>query len=257
MSGPPNIPLLELGKARPLIASVLVHPVVAGPVRRATVVAAGPAATYLAVDDELVALVAAGGVRLPCAAVLAGGGRPPAGDGLAVGEGSVWDGDRPVATVRRWFDPRVRLRSVDPEAVARLADEVAAKVEVRPAPDPAVPAAAVAALADDPVAVVDDLVGRGGGLTPAGDDLLAGCLAALRARRAPVADALGRAVRHRAQGRTSRLSAALLAAADQAAVVPEAAAVLQGRPGAADRLLALGHTSGWYLAAGLVVGCAA
>jgi hypothetical protein len=40
-------------------------------------------------------------------------------------------------------------------------------------------------------------------------------------------------------------------------VVPEAAAVLRGRPGAADRLLALGHTSGWYLAAGLAMGCAA
>ncbi len=61
-----------------------------------------------------------------------------------------------------------------------------------------------------------------------------------------------------------RLSAALLAAADHAAVVPEAAAVLRavadGGPdldGATDRLLGLGHTSGWYLAAGLAVGCAA
>jgi hypothetical protein len=253
MSGPPNIPLLEHVKARPLVASVLVHPVVAGPVRRASVVSAGPEATYLAVDEDLVALVAAGGVRLPCAMVLAGDGSPPVGDGLAVGQGGVWDSDRPVATVRRWFDPRVRLSSVDPEAVARLA----AVVHAQPAPDPAVPAAAVEALADDPVAAVDDLVGRGGGLTPAGDDLLAGCLAALRARRAPAADALGRAVRRRARGRTSRLSAALLAAADQAAVVPEAAAALRGRPGAARGLLALGHTSGWYLAAGLAVGCAA
>jgi hypothetical protein len=244
---------LERVKARPLFASVLVQPVLAGPRRRGTVVAAGPAATYLAVDDDLVALVARGGVRLPCAAVLVGSGRPPVGDALAVGEGRVWDRDRPVATVQRWFDPRVRLSAVEPEAVARLD----AAVHARPAPDPAVPPAAVTALADDPVAAVDDLVGRGGGLTPAGDDLLAGCLAALRAHRAPAADALGRAVRRRARDRTSRLSAALLAAADQAAVVPEAAAALRGRPGAARRLLALGDTSGWYLAAGLAVGCAA
>jgi hypothetical protein len=253
MSGPPNIPLLEHVKARPLVASVLVHPVLAGPRRRCTVLAAGSAATCLAVDEDVVALVPADGVRLPCAAVLVGDGRLPAGDDLAIGEGRVWDHDRPVGTVRRWFDPRVRLSAVDPEAVARLA----AVVHAQPAPDPAVPSAAVEALADDPVAAVDDLVGRGGGLTPAGDDLLAGCLAALRARRVPVADALGRAVRLRAQAHTTRLSAALLAAADQGAVVPEAAAALRGRPGAARRLLALGHTSGWYLAAGLTVGCAA
>ena len=253
MSGPPNIPFLERGKARPLIASVLVHPVLAGPVRRATVVAAGPAATYLTVDEDLIALVAPRGVRLPCAAVLVGEGPPPDPDDLTVGEGRVWARERPVGTVRRWFDPRVRLSAVDPEAVAGLA----AEVHVRPAPDPAVPDAAVAALADDPVGAVDDLVGRGGGLTPAGDDLLAGCLAAVRARGVPMADALGRAVRQQARGRTSRLSAALLAAADQGAVVPEAAAALRGRPGAARRLLGLGHTSGWYLAAGLVVGCAA
>jgi hypothetical protein len=243
---------LDHGEATPAAGSVLVHDVLTGPVRRAAVVAAGPAATYLAVGDDLLALVTAASVHLPCAAVLAGDGPPPAGDDLAVGAGGVWDGDRPMATVRRWFDPRVRLTSVDPEAVARLA----ARVHAWPAPDPAVPAAAVAALADDPVAAVGDLVGRGGGLTPAGDDLLAGCLAALRARRAPAAAPLGRAVRRWAPGRTTRLSAALLAAADQGAMVPEAAAVLRDRPGAAGRLLRLGHTSGWYLAAGLAVGCA-
>jgi Protein of unknown function (DUF2877) len=240
---------------------VLIHDVLAKPRRRATVIAAGPAATYLATGDDLVAVVAAGGVRLPCAAVLTGDGPPPAGGDLQIGDGRLWDGDRPVAGVNRWFDPRVRVTDLDPDAVAHLAG----RVDARPAPDPAVPAAAVDDLAADPAGAVDDLVGRGGGLTPAGDDLLAGCLAALRARRSPEAGALGAAVRRRARGRTTRLSAALLAAADHGAVVPEAAAVvraLAARPGpdldrAADRLLALGHTSGWYLAAGLAVGCAA
>jgi hypothetical protein len=225
------------------------------------VIAAGPAATYLAAGDRLVAVVVAGGVRLPCAAVLAGGASPPAGGDLAVGAGRVWDGDRPVAAVHRWFDPRVRVAALDPDAVTHLAR----RIHARPAPDPAVPAAAVAALAADPAGAADDLVGRGGGLTPAGDDLVAGCLAALRARRSPVAGGLGQAVRSQAPGRTSRLSAALLAAADRGAVVPEAAAVLRALaapPGgdltrATDRLLGLGHTSGWYLAAGLAVGCAA
>jgi len=239
---------------------VLVHDVLTGPVRRATVVAAGPTATYLAVGDDLLALVAAGAVRLPCAAVLAGDGPPPSGGHLAAGGGGVWDGERPVAAVRRWFDPTVRVGGVDPDAVAH----VAARVHAVTPPDPAVPGAAVEAVAADPAAAVDGLVGRGGGLTPAGDDLLAGCLAALRARGAPGSEALGEAVLRRARARTSRLSAALLAAADRGAVVPEAAAVLRavagGGPhldGATDRLLGLGHTSGWYLAAGLAVGCAA
>lgn len=260
-SAPPNIPCLEHGKATPASASVLVHGLLAGPRRPAVLVAAGPAATYLAAGDGLVAVVAAGAVRLPCAAVLAGDGPPPAGGDLAVGDHGVWDGDRPVAAVRRWFDPRVRTAPPHPGALARLA----ARVDDCAAPDPAVPAEAVRALAADPPAAVDGLVGRGGGLTPAGDDLVAGCLAALRARRHPAAGALGAAVRRRAPGRTTRLSAALLAAADRGAVVPEAAAVLRaltappgpGLDRAAGRLLGLGHTSGWYLAAGLAVGCAA
>src|SRR4029453_14968086 len=70
------------------------------------------------------------------------------------------------------------------------------------APAPAVPPDAVAALAADPEAVVDDLLGRGGGLTPAGDDLLAGCLAALRARRSPAGEGLCRAVGRRGEGET-------------------------------------------------------
>ncbi|MGH9191387.1 MAG: DUF2877 domain-containing protein, partial [Acidimicrobiales bacterium] len=59
---------------------------------------------------------------------------------------------------------------------------------------------------------------------------------------------------------TTRLSAALLDAADVGGLVPEAAAMLRALAGgggvetAADRLIALGHTSGWHLAAGLLVG---
>src|SRR5262245_66642369 len=96
MSGPPNIPFLERGKARPLIASVLVHPVLAGPRRRATVVAAGPAATYVTVDDDPVAPVAPRGARLPCAAVRFGEGQAPDPDHLTVGERRARAPDRPA-----------------------------------------------------------------------------------------------------------------------------------------------------------------
>jgi hypothetical protein len=257
-------------------ASVLVHDVLTGPVRPATVVAGGPAATYLDVDGRLVAVVAPGGVQLPCAVVLAGGtstllaslrprsragGRQNGGD-LAVGEGAVHRDGRRVVSVGRWFDPRVRLGvDIDRAAVARFAALVWGSGGV----DPLLPVDAAERLAGD-LAVGDAagaaarLLGRGTGLTPAGDDLVAGALAALRAVGSPAADDLGAAVRALAPVATSRLSAALLGAADAGAVVPEAAAVLRslaraGRLDAAtDRLVALGHTSGWHLAAGLLVG---
>jgi hypothetical protein len=233
-------------------ASTLVHAALTGPRRPATVVAAGPAATYLDVDGELVAVVAAGGVVLPCALVLASVSLhvPAEGRRNEVGAGAVWVDEEPVVVVRRWFDPRVRVRAVDPQARARLVAVVAES----PAPDPAVPADA-----SDPAV----LLGRGVGLTPSGDDLVAGRLAALRARGAAEAETLGAAVRRLAPDRTTRLSAALLAAADQGAVVPEAAAVLRAAAGmgdverAARRLVAIGHTSGWYLATGLAQGLAA
>ncbi len=133
--------------------------------------------------------------------------------------------------------------------------------------DPLLPPDAVdrfaAALASgDARGAVGPLLGRGAGLTPAGDDLVAGALAALRAVApdSPPADALGAAVRALAQDRTTRLSSALLAAADEGAVIPEAAAVLRALSGVGDldaalgRLAAVGHTSGSYLAAGLLVG---
>ena len=246
------MPLLGTRTATPTCtaaASTLVRPALAGPLRPAAVVASGPAATYLDAGGDLVAVVAPGGVRLPCAVVLATPGPLPTGGDLAVGAGAVWQAGEPVVTVRRWFDPRVRLAAVVPEALARLQ----AAVHAIPAPDPAVPGSA---------GPVEDLLGLGAGLTPSGDDLLAGWLAALRARRLPQADAVGAAVRRLAPGRTTRLSAALLAAADEGAVIPEAAAVLRAVGGAGDvgeaagRLLGLGHTSGWYLAAGLALGCA-
>ena len=86
---------------------------------------------------------------------------------------------------------------------------------------------------------------------------------------------MGAAVLDRLRERTTRLAAALLAAADAGAASPEAEAVLRAlaqprgadpraerphRPDdlawAAHRLLGVGHTSGWYLAAGLAVGAA-
>jgi hypothetical protein len=262
---------------RPSVAaSVLLRDLLTGPVRAAAVVAAGPAATYLDVEGRLVAVVGAGGVQLPCAVVVSGtftvapSPTPSAGSGgrrdhddLAVGGGAIRRDGRPVLAVDRWFDPRVRVPGVDPEACARFATLVVSHGQV----DPLLPAEAVDRLADDLAAgdahrAVAALLGLGTGLTPAGDDLLAGALAALRALGSPAAHSLGGAVRAMAPAATTRLSATLLEAADAGAVVPEAAAVLRALAGvgtgsldaATRRLVGLGHTSGWHLAAGLLVG---
>jgi hypothetical protein len=245
-------------------ASVLLRDLFAGPLCPAKVLATGPAATYLDAGGQVLAIVAAGGVRLPCAAMLAAGGRLPAsrsGSRLAVGRGAVHEDGRQLVAVRRWFDPRVRLAGIDGRAVARFAHVVRSRARV----DALLPPDALERLAagltrGDAAGAVAGLLGRGTGLTPAGDDLVAGALASLRAVRSPAADQLGAAARALAPVATTRLSAALLEAADVGGLVPEAAGVLRALAGggdvktAADRLIALGHTSGWHLAAGLLVG---
>lgn len=268
----PPLPGPTVGAASRLAgsASVLVRDLLVGPRRPATVVARGPAATYLDVDGRLLAVVASGGVRLPCGLVLTAGSPMPVRTGtvVSVGEGVMGAGPRGTTTeivVARWFDPRVRVDRYDGAAVAHLARVVRARAGA----DPSLPAGAAGRLAADlaaaagPAEIVADLVGRGAGLTPSGDDLLAGALAALRAVRSPAAGGLAAAIGALVRGRTTRLSAALLEAAGEAAVVPEAEAVLLALAtgprrveGAALRLLALGHTSGWHLAAGLAVGAA-
>jgi Protein of unknown function (DUF2877) len=243
-------------------ASVLLRDLLTAPVRPAKVLAAAPAATYLEAGGRVLAIVTAGGVRLPCAAMLAAGGRLPAARSrLAVGSGAVYEDGRQLVAVRRWFDPRVRLAGVDGRAVDRFADVVRSRRGVDALlPDDA-PDRLAAGLSDgDAVGAVSVLLGRGTGLTPAGDDLVAGALATLRALSSPAADPLGAAVRALARAATTRLSAALLEAADVGGLVPEAAGVLRALASggdvetAAGRLLGLGHTSGWHLAAGLLVG---
>ena len=114
-------------------------------------------------------------------------------------------------------------------------------------------------------AAVARLVGRGAGLTPSGDDALAGAL--LVAHALGTGTALAEAVRARV-GATTAVSAALLAAAADgyaarpvvtlvdAAVAGDQAAVARALPA----VLAIGHTSGADTVVGIhgalaAVGC--
>jgi hypothetical protein len=106
-------------------------------------------------------------------------------------------------------------------------------------------------------AVATTLLGQGPGLTPSGDDVLAGYLAAAAAYRLPV-DGLRALVRAEAAQRTTTLSAALLRHAGEGEAVPEVIALLDAlRDGrsldaALRALVAIGHTSGAALAAGVL-----
>ncbi len=96
---------------------------------------------------------------------------------------------------------------------------------------------------------LDRLLGRGPGLTPLGDDVLAGWFATRAALGAPDAT-LAAAVRRRL-GVTTLLSATLIDCALRGEVLPQLAAWLADpRPASRDALLAVGATSG----AGLLTG---
>ncbi|MFC6148118.1 MULTISPECIES: DUF2877 domain-containing protein [Mumia] len=109
---------------------------------------------------------------------------------------------------------------------------------------------------DDPRAV-DALLGRGPGLTPLGDDVLAGWLVtryAAGARGGQVADR----VLAVASTRTTTVSATLLAHAVRGEAVPELRALVDGLgdAGTDERLsdlLRVGHTSGAGLALGVAL----
>ncbi|MFC7649684.1 DUF2877 domain-containing protein [Streptosporangium lutulentum] len=121
------------------------------------------------------------------------------------------------------------------------------------------------------VTAAEQLVGLGPGLTPSGDDVLAGLLVALRhlgtaagaGRAVWLADWLAAAVTFDARGRTTPISATLLHCAARGEASGEVLAVLRGLAGrqslepALHRLLQLGHTSGADLACGLRIGLAA
>jgi hypothetical protein len=99
------------------------------------------------------------------------------------------------------------------------------------------------------------LLGRGPGLTPLGDDVLAGLLVTLVALGAPASHRLAATVGAHAPARTTFVSAALLHHAARGECVPELAAVLDG--GGVDALLRVGHASGAGLLRGVHAALAA
>lgn len=227
-------------------ASTGVRGLLSGPVRRGRVVGVHRSCAYVLVGAELVALETADALGLPCAVRL-GADRAQAplaavrrDDAAEVGDGVLRAGPVTVR-VTRWWAPRLPRHGAPGERVA----ELAGLLEEHPCPV-------------DVDAGVAELVGLGPGLTPAGDDVLAGLLVGLFHHPA-LRDPLAEEATALAPTRTNALSAALLrhaAAGHSVPAVADVADALAGHrrdlPAAVARLVAVGHSSGTALAHGLL-----
>lgn len=257
-------------------APALVGELLAGPARAVPVLHSGADAVYLdlrgstpstapssaAPDLAVLGVLSTAATAVPCGlqttlprlpADVAGATRAVLGDGRVLLGGT-------EAVVTRTVDatvPRIPAAAVAPAArvLAEVVGDRTAGVRAE------LTAEALAALAAGSAHCAPELLGRGSGLTPVGDDVLCGWLATAVATRAPVGTALADAVRRLAPAATTALSATLLGCATRGEVLPQfrrlvldladPAPDLDARVAVdVDALLRVGHTSG----AGLLLG---
>lgn len=263
--------------ALPAAGSTLTSGVLRSAPRRALVLGAHRLGLYLSVDGSVLPVVPSDAVALPTAvrlgarsAALPGPAACPwgveAGDHVRVGGGRVALPAADVVLVRSWRPARVRRLASgaacpgDRGAVAGLLADACTDEEawLLPAVTELVSSLArVPEPEDETGSSVAGLVGRGRGLTPSGDDALAGVLLVSHALRASLH--LAATVRARL-GSTTAVSAALLGAAGDGfaagPVVTLVDAVLVGHVEATARalpaVLGLGHSSGRDLVTGVL-----
>jgi hypothetical protein len=275
-------PVARAATAVPASASTGVAELLRGPVRHARVLMSLPAAVYLHVPTErgsdVVGVLTSDAARLPLGCVLfrPSNGQPlvalPSGAPAEVGGGRIVVGDLAVSAAA-WWDPRPRLPrprpALLPEGVRQLRTALYGEGVPHSAftlPGlPTGPGGPLAALRgavrradlDAALRTAARLIGLGPGLTPAGDDVMAGTMAGLVLLGHPAAERFAAGVFALAAGRTTELSRALLRHAASGRVSGEYAAVLQGLVGerplgpAIAGLLATGSTSGRAMALGL------
>ena len=216
-------------------AGEAVRGLVTGPTQLARLLHAGPHASYYeATQSRAFALLGPHAVRVPIGVLLDAPGSepcPPSPASVQIGDGAVCvDGNR--HPILRWWATRVP----DHDQLELSTDLCERNFDL----------------------ITSERLGRGEGLTPEGDDELAGMLVALHAYGDRAAAArLASAVLTRLDAHpnaTTAVSAALLRAACDGHAVPQLARFLAegcATGTAAHRdLLAVGHTSGAALARG-------
>lgn len=217
-------------------------------------------ATYAqTIDDRPIAVCSRDAARMPFSATLPQHSSQltltqwPLGAVGAIGNGQLHIGDDMVTAAR--FSPRVVLPPVtlQHDTIDRLRSLIALT-------ELDLPAELVAAVTDRQTPLpVSELIGRGSGLTPTGDDLLIGVLAGYVAMGHNLG-ALERIFRARLHT-TTWLSRHLLQLALRQRFGAPAADLLSALPGSANRwkcavkgVRAIGHTSGSALAVGIAAG---
>lgn len=241
----------------------MIAPLLEGPRREGRLLGASPAAVYVGFGldgtPEVVALLPSSSVRLPLAMVVAGPLTAPGPDALvAVGEGVLAVGHESWVPTR-WFNPRPpSLSAVEPARLAAAALVLSGVSAAEAGVDIERARAAVAALVAGDAQPACALLGGGPGLTPAGDDVIAGALAAYALIAGGIGAAAVAEILAHARRATTSLSAALLSCAAAGQVVPEAADFLAALSGEGEvqsalaRLRSIGSTSGTALAVGIV-----
>src|SRR3954467_517320 len=275
-------PPARAATAVPASASTGVAALLRGPVRSARVLMSLPAAVYLQVStdrgSDVVGVLTSDAARLPLGCVLfrPSNGRPlvalPTGAPAEVGGGRVVVGDLAVSAAA-WWNPRPRLPSLRPALLPEGVRQLRTALYGEGVPHsaftlpglPTGPGGPLAALRgavrradlDAALRTASRLVGLGPGLTPAGDDVMAGTMAGLVLLGHPAAERFAAGVYALAAGRTTELSRALLRHAACGRVSGEYAAVLHALVGerplapAVAGLLSTGATSGRAMALGL------
>ena len=221
----------------------------------------GGGAVYLGMADDVVALTAPGTPEMPNGIALPGPvPELPSGTAVTLGlEGLTWSGGAVAFNTAEVYDPTAPTIGPGPWLIER-----SAYIDALPdGPEPVLEGTEILRRAietwdvNHALEAARVLTGRGGGLTPEGDDLLASAAGVARARSFP--DPWIRALTDQTSpARTTRLSASLLRHAAEGRMISPMLALLDpDEPGwreAVDQLSVLGHSTGRaYLRAAALV----
>lgn len=239
-------------------ASIWVLGRVAGPPRQATVLHAKQHAVYLDFEGAALAILGARAIQVPIGVRTLMPELPVLEQGTV---GEVQDGVVSVGELRvlvtNIVDTTVPVLSA--EATAWGHDHMVQLVGDRVREFQAqLPADALAALGEGDPAAVRGLLGVGPGLSPLGDDTLAGFLATAVAIRHPRLQEVRSEVALNAFDRTSLVAASLLACAARGEAVPEFRSFVGGvaaqNPDVVSQSLDLMLEVGGHSGAGFVIG---